>query len=199
MSYLRNVVTNAVTADLDTNGVVYQTLTKQRTTADQTITPDSSVKGNEAPGSLTLRAGSPIWEDMPEERAELHATRVLAAVLDPAGAAVDTRTTLSRGLERDIVITAAEYQPSAAIKGAATNFRTISIIAGDELASPVTAAKLAFEAGTNAGENVETALTLEEAAKLKVKAGINVVADSKHSGTGIADPGGIVLVTYTHD
>lgn len=196
MSYLRNILTNAVTSDLDPQGVVYQALIKQRTSKDERVTPDASVKGNEGT-TFTVKSGSPVWEDMPVERAELHATRVLAGVLDPAAVGVDTQAILSRGLDRDITITGATYTPNEGIKGAATNFRTVSIVAGDELASPATNAKIAFEAGINAVAGEPSSLTLESG--VKAKAGINVVAVSKHSGTGIADPGGIVLVNYTHD
>lgn len=198
MSYLRNIITNAVTADLDPQGVVYRTLIGQKLASDTTVSPDQTVQGNEAAsGTFTVRAGEPIWEDMPVERAEQHPNRVLAGVLDAAAVGVDTQAILSRGLDRDITITAAEYTPNGAIKGAATNFRTVSIVSGDEEASPVTNAKLAYESGVNAAAGAESALALESG--VKVKAGVNVVAVSKHSGTGIADPGGIVLVTYTHD
>lgn len=198
MSYLRNKISNAVTASLDAQGVVYRALIAQKVAATQQVSPDPSVKGEEG-AAFTIRAGEPLWEDIPIERAETFANRVLAGVLDPAGAAVDTRAILSDGLDRDITITAATYTPNAAIKGAETNSRTVSIIDVTEAAAPVTAAKAALVAGVESPAGVEKALGLEEAAKLKVKAGANVVANSAHVGTGIPDPGGIVLVTYTHD
>lgn len=197
MSYLRNILTNVVTAELDYQSSEYQTLILQRTTAaSNTITPDPNVKMEEGL-SYTIGANEPIWEDIPEERAELFTNRALVALLDAAAIAVDTQAVLSKGLTRDITITKVTYSPKAAIKGAATNFRTLSIVAGSEEASPATVAKYAFESGDNAEAEVEKEITLESGHT--AKAGLNLIVKSVHSGTGIADPGGIVLVTYTHD
>jgi hypothetical protein len=200
VSYLRNILKNVVTAELSSESPVYRALIAQRTTASSnTVTVDPSVQMEEGTSTYTIGANEPVWEEIPSERAVTFASRVLAGVLDPAAVAVDTRAILSPALSTDITITAVEYTPVAAVKGAATNFRTISVITAPEAASPVTAAKLALEAGINLVAGEENTITLEEAAKLKAKAGVSVVAASTHSGTGIADPGGIVLVTYTHD
>jgi hypothetical protein len=198
MNYLRNKLTNVVTAGLDPNGEVYNLLAAQRVTQDTEVTPDPSVEGLFG-GPYTVHAGQTVWEDVPQRRAAEFPNRCLVGLLDPAAIAADTRVNLSTGLERDITITAATYTPKETIKGADTNSRTISVIDVTESASPVTAAKAALTNGIESPAGVAKALTLEEAAKLKVKAGSNVVANSAHVGTGIADPGGLVIVTYTHN
>jgi hypothetical protein len=197
MSYLRNILTNVVTAPLEYQGAEYQTLITQRTTAaSNTVTPDPNVKMEEGL-AYTIGANEPIWEDIPEERAELFTKRCYVGILDAAAVGVDTQCVLTAAVTRDITLTAVTYRPNAAIKGAATNFRTVSIVDASEAASPVTLAKYAFEASDNAEAEVEKEIPLESGHT--AKAGVNLIAKSVHSGSGIADPGGVVLVTYTHD
>src|ERR1700748_2279371 len=131
MEYLRNILTNTVTNLLDPESDVYRALIEQKVSGEHTVTPDPNVKGEEGT-SYTVRSGEPLWESIPVERADAFTDRCLVGVLDAAAAGVDSQTTLTNGLDKDITITAAEYQPSAAIKGAATNFRTIEIVAGVE-------------------------------------------------------------------
>ena len=207
MSYLRNILTNVVTANLDRESEQYLALVKQRTTAaSNTVTPDPNVAMVEG-GSYTIGAGEPIWEDIPGERAAKFASRCIVGVLDATLVGGDSQALLTGGLADDITVTGVTYNPVAAIKGADTNSRTMSVVSGTESgvwhekeADTVNViAKLALVKEVESAANAEKKLTLEEAGKLKVTAGTNVVAISLHVGTGIVDPGGIVLVTYTHD
>lgn len=97
------------------------------------------------------------------------------------------------------VVTAVEYVPEAAITGAATNNRTVSLVnKGQAGTGTTTIATLTFGSGTNATANNEVALTLSStAADLVVTAGDTLLWRSVANGTGIADPGGIARVTVS--
>jgi len=92
-----------------------------------------------------------------------------------------------------------EYVPEAAITGAATNNRTLSLINKGQAGSGNTVvASLNFGNGTNAAANNEVALTLSATASdLVVTEGDTLVWRSLHVGTGITDPGGLAKVTYS--
>lgn len=206
MSYLRNILTNVATVDLERESEAYLALVKQRTTAVSTVTPDPNVAMTEG-GTYTIGVGEPIWEDIPAERAAKFASRCVVGVLDATLVAGDSQALLTSGLPDDITVTAVTYNPVAAIKGADTNSRTMSVVSGTESgvwhekeADTVNVvAKLALVKEVEVPSNAEKKLTLEAAEKLKVTAGTNMVAISLHVGTGIIDPGGIILVTFTHD
>lgn len=97
------------------------------------------------------------------------------------------------------VVSAVEYIPESAITGAATNNRTVSLInKGQSGAGTTTVASLNFANGVNASANDEKAIPLSgTAADLVVAAGDVLVWRSLHIATGIADPGGVVRVTFT--
>jgi hypothetical protein len=205
MSYLRNILTNTATLDIDSNSEVYRALISQRTTAaSNTITPDPNVEYEEG-STFTIGPNEPIWEEVPVERQQKLSSFVLAAILPAAALAVDTQAILTPGAAHDLTITAVTYRPNAAIKGVETNSRTIAVVyeteSGEwkekEAPKVPTLAKLLFTKEVNAEKEVEKTITLE--AGLKVKAGLDVVATSVHSGTGLVDPGGLVLVTFTQD
>lgn len=206
MSYLRNILNNTATLDIDSNSEIYRALISQRTTAaSNTITPDPAVEYEEG-STFTIGPNEPIWEEVPVERQQKLSSFVMAAILPPAALAVDTQAVLSAALGHDITATAVTYRPAAAIVGAASNYRTIAVVyeteSGEwkekEAPKVPTLAKLAFSSGAvTAEKEVEKAITLE--AGVKVKAGLNLVATSVHTGTGLVDPGGLVLVTFTQD
>lgn len=97
----------------------------------------------------------------------------------------------------DCTVTKVEYVPEAAITGAATNNRTVSLVnKGQAGSGTTTVASLSFASGTNAVANDERAITLSvTAADLNLTAGDTLQWRSIHVGTGIADPGGLVRVT----
>lgn len=94
-------------------------------------------------------------------------------------------------------VTAVEYVPEAAITGAATNNRTVSLVNKGQAGSGSTVvATLTFGSGTNATANNEVALTLSAtAADLVLAAGDTLLWRSVANGTGLADPGGVAKVT----
>lgn len=96
-------------------------------------------------------------------------------------------------------VTKVEYVPEAAITGAATNNRTVSLINKGQAGSGTTVvASLNFGNGTNATANNEIALTLSATASdLVIAEGDTLVWRSLHVGTGIADPGGVARVTMS--
>jgi hypothetical protein len=99
----------------------------------------------------------------------------------------------------DATVTAVEYVPEAAITGAATNHRTVSLVnKGQAGSGTTTVATLTFDNGVNATAYNERAITLSgTAANLDLTAGDTLQWRSIHVGTGITDPGGVVRVTIS--
>lgn len=97
---------------------------------------------------------------------------------------------------QDGVVSSVTYTPVAAITGAATNNRTVSLVNTGQAGTGSTAvATLAFGAGTNAAASDETTVPLSGTpANLNITAGDVLQWQSTHVGTGIADPGGLVTV-----
>jgi len=99
-------------------------------------------------------------------------------------------------------VEAVKYTPAAAINGADTNSRTLTLVnrgpanAGPGGGGNKTAATLALTNGINAAAFTPKAVTVSGvAADVAVTAGDVLVFNSTHIGTGIADPGGTVEVT----
>jgi hypothetical protein len=98
-------------------------------------------------------------------------------------------------------ITGVTYAPVAAITGANTNTRAVSVVnhAQDGSGSN-TAATLQFNSGINAAAFDEKAITLSgTAANLVVAEGDVLEIKSVAVGTGLADPGGTVFVELSRD
>lgn len=99
----------------------------------------------------------------------------------------------------DCTVTSVQYVPEAAITGAATNHRTVSLVnKGQAGAGTTSVAALTFDNGVNAAANDERAITLSATpANLVLAAGDTLQWRSIHVLTGIADPGGVVRVTIS--
>lgn len=99
----------------------------------------------------------------------------------------------------DCTVTSVQYVPEAAITGAATNHRTVSLVnKGQAGSGTTTVASLTFDNGINATANDEKTITLSgTAANLVLAAGDTLLWRSIHVLTGIADPGGVVRVTIS--
>ena len=99
----------------------------------------------------------------------------------------------------DCTVTAVQYVPEAAITGADTNSRTVSLInKGAAGSGTTTVASLALTSGVNASAADEKTITLSgTAANLDLVAGDTLLWRSLHIGTGITDPGGLLRVTVT--
>lgn len=97
------------------------------------------------------------------------------------------------------VITGVAYVPAAAITGAATNNRAVSLVNKGQAGSGTTVpATLAFVNAVNAAAFDEKAIPLSStAADLVVAAGDVFAWTSVHVLTGITDPGGVVRVTIS--
>lgn len=93
-------------------------------------------------------------------------------------------------------VTKLVYVPNAAIVGANANTRTLSLKnRGQAGAGATVVASLALTAGVNAAAFDEKAITLSvTAADLVVAEGDILSAESIHTGTGLADPGGLYYI-----
>lgn len=98
-------------------------------------------------------------------------------------------------------VTSVQYVPEAAITGAATNNRTVSLVnKGQAGSGTTTVASLTFDNGVNAAANDEKTITLSgTAANLVLAAGDTLQWRSIHVATGITDPGGVVRVTISRN
>lgn len=119
-------------------------------------------------------------------------TRTGAAV----AAGADLRTIVGKATDAETVI-GVEYIPSAAVTGADTNSRTVTLFRrGSDGTGTTVVAQLALTNGINMADNVPKVITLSgTAANLNLAASEVMEWESLHVGTGIADPGGLVRVT----
>ena len=118
----------------------------------------------------------------------------------PGRAAAAASLTTSLGApSRSFRVAAVEYVPDADVTGAATNSLTLELRnRGPDDSINVLVATLALVAGTNASRRQAKAITLQNAN------GAPIVADtdrlewvSLKVGTGLTDPGGVIVVTET--
>jgi hypothetical protein len=101
----------------------------------------------------------------------------------------------------DGTVTSVTYAPVAAITGAATNNRTISVVNhGQAGAGTTVMATLTYNSGTNSAAFDENAIPLSGVAlATSFVAGDILEVKSVFNGTGIADPGGTVFVEVSRD
>lgn len=94
-------------------------------------------------------------------------------------------------------ITGVSLVTVAVVTGAATNSRTVEVVNKGAGAANRTAASLPLLAGVNTVAFTPKAVPVDgTAANVAVTAGDIVVVNSTSVGTGIADPGGAVFVTF---
>ncbi|MDP2712303.1 MAG: hypothetical protein Q8O56_13885 [Solirubrobacteraceae bacterium] len=152
-----------------------------------------------------LDNGQPVWAQTGRQDPDV-ATAIVAGI---DGIGTSTRA-LGAGITSSAIIatvnrpgrvTAAVYIPKAAITGADTNTRTLTIVnRGQDGTGTTVIATLALTDGINADAFTATAMTLSgAAANKKVANGDVLTAVSTHIGTGLADPGGRVQVTIDPD
>lgn len=125
--------------------------------------------------------------------------RVLEADVPAVGTAGNDDDTVLTQAPFACTVTTVEFIPEAAITGAATNNRTVSLVnKGQAGSGTTTVASLSFGNGVNAAADDEKAITLSATASdLVLAAGDTLLWRSIHVGTGIADPGGLVRVTVS--
>src|SRR4051812_21280953 len=99
----------------------------------------------------------------------------------------------------DATVSAGTYAPVAAITGANTNTRSVSLVnKGQSGAGSTVIATIQYNSGVNAAAADENTVTLSGTpANLNVTAGDILQWQSTAVGTGIADPGGLVCVTVS--
>jgi hypothetical protein len=112
------------------------------------------------------------------------------------GTAGNDLTTDIAQVDADGVISSVKYIPAAGITGANTNTRKVLLVNKHADGSGATAvATLQFNSGVNATADVAKTITLSgTAADLAVSAGDVLQWQSTHLGSGITDPGGLVVV-----
>ncbi|GAA2566280.1 hypothetical protein GCM10010435_44310 [Winogradskya consettensis] len=108
----------------------------------------------------------------------------------------NSQTTIVHSVPRDGTVTSVTWIPTAAVTGANTNTRSMSLVnKGTDGAGTAVVATLQFDAGVNATAAVAKTITLSGTpANLQVTSGQVLQWQSAAVGTGIADPGGLVSV-----
>lgn len=171
MPFLKNIATGAVSANISNESDVWTSLTALR---------DANSR--------------PAYEEVSGSQASAATARFVACTLPAAAAAVPHDALLSTGLGQDVTVSSVTYTPAAAITGQATNFRTYAVVADPDNAAPISVASLAFSSGAvTATAGTAKILTAGTSA---VPGGSPMLARSSVTGTGLADPGGLVVVTY---
>jgi hypothetical protein len=124
--------------------------------------------------------------------------RKIESQADAAGAGADATTEVGTA-PFDGTVTSVTYIPVSTITGANTNSRTFTVTNQGQAGSGTTnVATLAMVSGVNATGDDEKAITLSgTAANLVVASGDVLTFESTHVGTGIADPGGHVIIEIT--
>jgi hypothetical protein len=116
----------------------------------------------------------------------------------PAAAAAASTTTALPAAHRRYRITGVSYEPETTLTGQATNFRTVRIVnKGPAGALTIVLAELAFSAaGTIARARQARTIPLLNTAEGPplIREGDVVQVESVPTGTGLADPGGTVLI-----
>lgn len=127
--------------------------------------------------------------------------RAVEADVPPVSTAGNDDDTVLFQAPFDCTVLLVEYVPEAAITGADTNSRTLSVVnKGQAGSGSTTVASLALTNGVTASAYNEKAVTLSgTAANLVLAAGDTVQWRSVHVGTGITDPGGLVRVTISRN
>lgn len=99
----------------------------------------------------------------------------------------------------DGVVSAVSYTPSADITGANTNTRTLSVKNRAQNGNGTTVvASLALTSGVNASDFDEKAITLSGVADATDVAKDDILSfESIHAASGLADPGGLLMVEFT--
>jgi len=124
--------------------------------------------------------------------------RIEQTVPGEATAGSDKSVALGRAPLR-ATVTSVTYTPNALITGANTNTRRVALVnRGQGGAGSTVVAELQFNSGVNGPAFDEKSLTLSAtAANLNVAEGDILEWVSDAVGTGLADPGGLAVVTLS--
>jgi hypothetical protein len=200
MAWLKNTITGKCVGDLLEDGQEYQFLKGlivPGTGGGLASSATAPVALYEEIGLTTLEhlvAGD--TQNVLSEVPELNATgyQTMFKMIDSLGAAQDLTEQIGT-VQDGGVVTSIDYIPTAAVNGAATNSRTLSVTDNGSLAAagtPVTSGSLALVAGVNLIALADNAIPVTTGACAD---GDVLEYKSIHSGTGLADPGGLLIVT----
>lgn len=156
--------------------------------------------GQPIPAHLdSLVAGGSKTATAPETAAPRIGRDNVVATAAPAVATAVTGDQVIGEVPYAATITGISYTPEAAITGADTNSRTLTVVnKGAAGAGTTVLGTLALTAGINAVAFDEKAVTLTATiASRAVAAGDILAVVSTAVGTGLADPGGLVQVELT--
>lgn len=150
---------------------------------------DDTPAGTTAPLPPTVTKGPANYDSTP------NGDVIRAAVPAVSTAGNDASHVLGEVKNSGTVVSVA-YIPDALITGVATNNRRLRLInKGQDGTGTTIVAELQFTNGTNAAAFDSKAVALSVAAgNLAVAAGDVLAFESTHIGTGLADPGGQVVV-----
>lgn len=186
MSFLRNAQTGTYVGPLRSDDPLYMDLRKQR---------DANQR--------------PLWDDQPDSKAAADLSSAFPQITDPSqilalaavvpalAAAAASELIQLGNMSRAGALVKCVYIPSAAVNGQATNSRTLNLINGGPSGAGATnMASLALLGGTNLAANVENNIPLNGTpANLAANPGDEIQWQSALVGTGLADPGGLVVAT----
>jgi hypothetical protein len=123
----------------------------------------------------------------------------LQAQVQPQATAGSNLNSVVLRCPSDATVASVTYAPVTAITGANTNTRSVSLVnKGQSGAGSTVIATIQYNSGVNAAAADENTVTLSGTpANLTVSAGDILQWQSTAVGTGIADPGGLVVVTLS--
>lgn len=123
---------------------------------------------------------------------------VLEGSFDSLGATAERDASFAE-VPYGATVTGVSYTPKANITGANTDTRTLQLVnRGQDGNSERLIAQVTFLSGVNATDYNEVELTLTDTLSYReVAAGDILELVSRHSGSGLADPGGLLQVEIT--
>lgn len=121
-------------------------------------------------------------------------TVVLRFQQDPQATATNTTVGNAGIAPFACTLTGAVYVPSAGVTHSASNYRTWAVV---DKASGDTMASLASNTADFASDVAESFTLSGTATNLNIAAGDVIEVNSSVTGTGVADPGGVIEVTLS--
>lgn len=96
------------------------------------------------------------------------------------------------------IVSTVQYIPAGSITGAATNNRTLTLLNRGTGAGTVAVATLQLVSGTDLVANTPKTITLAAGAALTINPGDILGWESSAVSSGLADPGGLVIVQMSY-